>query len=407
MSIPLDCLYHYIESVAQDIRRDNVIIYRFYPHGSKKIEDLTYIKNHSFIEGFSSPTLICYDQEPLNYQLYANESVLPPRGLSNNKFDLSLLPKRNLQRHAGNLYDQCLLLHSEKNSSNVEQYQKNQFIPVYYWSHAVISRDWFRYANHVYFQKNKNTNMFLIYNRAWAGTREYRLKFIDLLVEHNLINDCVTAFNPTDPESKLHYSQHHFTNPEYKPIHQLEQYLKPTSSESWSSAEFDVDDYNSSEFEIVLETLFDDSRIQLTEKILRPIACGQPFILVGTTGSLEYLKSYGFKTFNNIIDESYDQIQNPVERLTSIVQLMKEITKWTAKEKLENLQKIKKIVNYNKQYFFSDKILNHVLLELRTNLSSALFEVEHTNTAQRYLVTAPFQIVESRIDHTHQKLSGS
>ena len=44
MSIPLDQLYHYIENVAQEIYSDRIIIYRFYPHGSKNINNLT-IKN--------------------------------------------------------------------------------------------------------------------------------------------------------------------------------------------------------------------------------------------------------------------------------------------------------------------------------------------------------------------------
>jgi hypothetical protein len=33
MSIPLDRLYHYIENIAKEIRGDDVLIYRFYPHG--------------------------------------------------------------------------------------------------------------------------------------------------------------------------------------------------------------------------------------------------------------------------------------------------------------------------------------------------------------------------------------
>jgi hypothetical protein len=45
MSIPLDNLYHYIQSVAEQIRSDRVIIYRFYPHGSKNINDLTNLKD--------------------------------------------------------------------------------------------------------------------------------------------------------------------------------------------------------------------------------------------------------------------------------------------------------------------------------------------------------------------------
>ena len=52
-----------------------------------------------------------------------------------------------------NIYKKVLLLHSEKQSSNVEQYQQDQFIPVYWWSHGAIALDWFRYARHIKLKK--------------------------------------------------------------------------------------------------------------------------------------------------------------------------------------------------------------------------------------------------------------
>ena len=93
----------------------------------------------------------------------------------------------------------------------------------------------------------------------------------------------------------------------------------------------------------MLETLFDDDRLQLTEKSLRPIACGQPFILAATHGSLQYLQNYGFKTFNDVFDESYDQIEDPVKRLKAIVALMVQISQWTddvRSYKINQLQQI-------------------------------------------------------------------
>jgi hypothetical protein len=35
-----------------------------------------------------------------------------------------------------------------------------------------------------------------------------------------------------------------------------------------------------------------------------------PFVIVGTRGSLEYLRSYGFRTFEGIWDESYDSAED-------------------------------------------------------------------------------------------------
>ena len=40
MNIPLDRLYHYIRDIAKEIYGDRIIIYRFWPHGSKNINDL-------------------------------------------------------------------------------------------------------------------------------------------------------------------------------------------------------------------------------------------------------------------------------------------------------------------------------------------------------------------------------
>ena len=403
MSIPLDRLYHYIENIAKEIRGDDVIIYRFFPHGSKNIADLHWIREYSWTEYFYSPVLICYDQEPLYYDLYANEPIYTFSEDDNN-IDLRLVPKRNLRRRVNNLYDKCLLLHSEKNSPELIKYQKNQFIPVYYWSHAVIAQDWFRYAQHQS-QLKKIKKTFLIYNRAWSGTREYRLKFMDLLIKHNLVSNCQTTCNSIDPNLQIHYRQHQYINPLWAPDHCLEEYLDPTISNSWASAEINIADYNATEFEIVLETLFDDSRIQLTEKILRPIACGQPFILVSTPGSLKYLQSYGFKTFADVIDESYDLINNPLDRLTAIIKSMQEIVGWTGEEKVKKMQQIKNIVDHNKQHFFSNKFLNNVLLELKNNLSTALLEVVNTNTGQRYLNDAKFVKNLPNMKHYYRQLS--
>ena len=326
------------------------------------------------------PHVICYDQEPLTYNLYTDVTMQVGKNF-NYPIDQATLPKKNLRVKPGNIYDQCLLIHSERNSPEVLKYQLNQFVPVYYWSHAIIARDWFRYAPYVNFTKDTKKT-FLIYNRAWSGTREYRLKFTDLLIENNLLDLCKTHFNPYD--NNCFYKDHKFNNARWAPIHQLENYLDPTLAPSCYSADFDISDYNSTEIEIVLETLFDDQRHHLTEKILRPIACQQPFILASTPGSLEYLRSYGFQTFGEIFDESYDSIQDPVERLKSIINAMKEIANWGLDYKLSQLKKINKITTFNQQHFFSDKFLKSIVKELKTNLISAFDYIENNNIGLYY-----------------------
>jgi hypothetical protein len=69
--------------------------------------------------------------------------------------------------------------------------------------------------------------------------------------------------------------------------------------------------YNDTCFSVVVES-FNGQRLNaetpvfLTEKIFKPIAGCQPFVVIGGSGILTYLKSQGFETFDNLFDETYD-----------------------------------------------------------------------------------------------------
>jgi len=69
--------------------------------------------------------------------------------------------------------------------------------------------------------------------------------------------------------------------------------------------------YNDTCFSVVIES-FNGQRLNvetpvfLTEKVFKPIAGYQPFVVVGGAGILAYLKSQGFETYDNLFDESYD-----------------------------------------------------------------------------------------------------
>ena len=136
----------------------------------------------------------------------------------------------------------------------------------------------------------------------------------------------------------------------------------------FASADYQASDITSTAISVVLETVVDGSKIHLTEKILRPIACGHPFVLAAGPGSLNYLRRYGFQTFESVFDESYDLETNTVARLELIVQTMQQVQKLSP----ESWQEINAIAAYNKQHFFSDKFTNQVTAELQSNLDKAV-----------------------------------
>lgn len=129
--------------------------------------------------------------------------------------------------------------------------------------------------------------------------------------------------------------------------------------------------FNNSYIHLVLETHFDadqSSGTFLTEKTFKPIKYGQPFVLIAPAHSLKLLRSLGYRTFDNVIDTSYDSIEDNT-------------TRWiAARDSVIKLKQtgIKKIFNecypdivYN-QYHFTERIrenLNHILKRIADELN--------------------------------------
>ena len=64
MSIPLDQLYNFLDGISDH----NLLIYRWYPHGSRKLEHLLPLKDYAAngkVYFATHPIMICHDQEPL------------------------------------------------------------------------------------------------------------------------------------------------------------------------------------------------------------------------------------------------------------------------------------------------------------------------------------------------------
>lgn len=363
-------------------------MYRWFPHGSKKLEHLESYgittEEATWFRLNTTVPMVCHDQEPLNFDLYDHNCVAQylsnrTKGkLSINDPGVQLMAQQHLKGiFFFNGYDQAVLLHSERNSNQLQKYLDIGFVGAYYWSHALIARDWYRYAQHDHRLHNRGfIKHFLVQNRAWSGSREYRLKFAELVLDHELLPHCEMKFSPLDQNQ--HYTKHTFVNNTLSISRQdLDAVFDLNTASSSSSGDYDQTAYSQNRIEVVLETLFDDHRQHLTEKILRPIACGKPFILAATPFSLQYLRDYGFQTFSPWIDETYDVILDPLDRLLAIVKEMRRIAKLSTGELSSMQAAIDQIAAYNQAKFFSAGWFDHVLGELKTNLDQARCTVEN------------------------------
>lgn len=104
--------------------------------------------------------------------------------------------------------------------------------------------------------------------------------------------------------------------------------------------------YNQTYYSVVAETCFENHFTFYTEKIVKPLLAGRLFIFVGSRYFLRNLKSLGFKTFNNVVDESYDVELDPETRWSMALDQMQKLCNM---DPTEVQDKIKDAVVHNQR----------------------------------------------------------
>ena len=91
-----------------------------------------------------------------------------------------------------------------------------------------------------------------------------------------------------------------------------------------------------------------EGSVFISEKTFKPIACMQPFIIVGSKHSLKYIKKLGYKTFDGFIDESYDDLEDE-DRFLAIIRAVNQIK--AIADKPAWYKSMKEILEYNHNLF--------------------------------------------------------
>jgi hypothetical protein len=118
--------------------------------------------------------------------------------------------------------------------------------------------------------------------------------------------------------------------------------------------------YNKSAYSIITETNAYNTFSFFTEKTAKPILGRRLFIVFNGQYFLRNLRQLGFKTFDGIIDESYDNEPDDQKRW----QMALDVARWLSEQnQLEIFQKIKSITEHNYQLINTDwnQILNNVI----------------------------------------------
>lgn len=108
--------------------------------------------------------------------------------------------------------------------------------------------------------------------------------------------------------------------------------------------------YNDTTCSLITESnVLSTDEIFITEKIWKAIIMKHVFIVYGNYKTLDCMKQQGFKTFNDIFDESYDQEPNHQKREAKIIDLCNKIKQMDPKMLYEQTQAIR---DHNYKTFF-------------------------------------------------------
>jgi|LakMenEpi03Aug12_release.lakeMendotaPanAssembly.Ray.scaffolds.fasta_scaffold426531_1 hypothetical protein len=102
--------------------------------------------------------------------------------------------------------------------------------------------------------------------------------------------------------------------------------------------------YRNTAYSIVAETNYNNAYTFFTEKTAKPLIGKRLFVVFSGCKFLHNLRKLGFKTFDTVIDESYDTIEDQNDRFTQAFEQVKKLCEMD-QEKI--LQDIKPIVEHN------------------------------------------------------------
>ncbi len=345
------------------------LLYLF-PYGSTGTEYIeilndNHAKSNQVID--EGPLFIFYDQEPIipefNYILFDHI-------------------KQNFR-------SPFVLVTTEEDSEPLQKIkEKYGWQTVSYFHHILAAADWYRgyrYDEGIT-QPSQRTikKKYITFNRITGNSRVYRSLFVAELQKRNLLWFGHVSYSKNCP---VHgdFSKNLLTAVEENKINIDQAKQSITLIESIDN-QLRIDSINNEFIKndsmtlgplqklmesfvyVVTETCFWETKKHLTEKIFKPIVAKQPFILLGCANNLEYLKSYGFKTFDAWWDESYDNIQDPIARLQAVVDQIENICKLDNETLQNTLVEMQSVLDHNYNLFYSQDFIDNAWQDLKKQL---------------------------------------
>lgn len=354
LSVHYENIYNYLRTIIADPR-----VAYLHPFGSTQPENIEVLRNDLDPPELRDPPerigpiFVFHDQEPIDFE-----------------YNRPLLEHMRLKMHSP-----YILVTTEVDSEDAEKiYREYPFAKLNYFFHIFAAADWFRGCEYlpglIPPSKRQLEKTYISFNRLTSNRRIYRSLLVNELYKNNLLDSGYVSYSHHCPDDGAYDDNLRKGVPEYKfdPAY-IEEAITNISQIPELRIDFPgqaipnqsmnlgpIDTLMKAFVYVVTETCFFQRKTHLTEKIFKPICLRMPFILTGCAYNLEYLHSYGFRTFSNFWDESYDSIEDPVLRLQAITKILKDLDALSKEEQQSMLIAMEPILDHNYNLFTKDLV---------------------------------------------------
>jgi hypothetical protein len=252
----------------------------------------------------------------------------------------------------------------------------------YYFYHGWACLDWFRGYDRTFLipraAERTPTRTFMSPNRIVAGRRDHRVLFLYHVFRQGLAHNHISAprvccYENVDIATVA--NKYCNTYPDIEQVFDQAQlprtFVGEETQQMTSCRLSNFSEAQDSLIYVPTETVYFGQRTHITEKTFKAIALEMPFVLVASAGSLEYLREYGFQTFDGILDESYDTETDDMRRVERVTQLLKDLDNLSVRERQQIHQACLPRVQHNYNHFYRGGFTDVLWREL-TNMLNGL-----------------------------------
>jgi hypothetical protein len=239
-----------------------------------------------------------------------------------------------------NIKNYCLAIGSLKVITNIDN---------------VIYRPWwaFNLMNKNTYVDTSKPNKSFLFDALLGRAKPHRSLVMNRFIESDLLTNSIVTYRKSVFDNYTDNSK---------------DYVSPNLDPSWEvqdNVDYAVSDqmpwkiYEQTYYSVITETLGADTFFW-SEKTTKPLLSQRVFVHIGSAGFLRNLHAFGFKTFDSVIDESYDLIVNNKDRWNRAFDQIELLSKLDPQEVLTKTADIR-LHNYNRLHEFRKEIKTQML----------------------------------------------